>query len=105
MQPMSEPGGEIPASTCPIESLNHFLATFSRRALNQSGLPNVEAYMVTSTAVAPEKNSAHVEAITWLAHQRKALVDQISKAIVGQRDVLENVLLTIFCGGHALIVG
>jgi MoxR-like ATPase len=61
--------------------------------------------MVTSTAVAPEKNSAHVEAIHWLAHQRKALVDQISKAIVGQREVLENVLLTIFCGGHALIVG
>jgi MoxR-like ATPase len=61
--------------------------------------------MVTSTAVAPQKDSAQVEAITWLADRRKALVDQISKAIVGQREVIDNALLTIFCGGHALIVG
>src|SRR5678815_1135716 len=29
----------------------------------------------------------------------------IRDSIVGQRDVIENVLLTIFCGGHGLIVG
>jgi MoxR-like ATPase len=61
--------------------------------------------MVTSYAVAEEKTSDQVEAISRLAKQRKDLVDQISKAIVGQREVIENVLLTIFCGGHALIVG
>ena len=61
--------------------------------------------MVTSTADVLEKNSTQVDAIAWLADQRKALVDQISKAVVGQREVIDNVLLTIFCGGHALIVG
>src|SRR5215813_3833774 len=46
-----------------------------------------------------------VEAITRLANQRKRLSEQISRIIVGQQEVIDNVLLTIFCGGHALIVG
>jgi MoxR-like ATPase len=49
--------------------------------------------------------SASVEAIARLAEQRQALVNQIGHVIVGQREVIDNVLLTIFCGGHALIVG
>jgi len=61
--------------------------------------------MATANASDVDKNSIQVEAIARLAEQRKALVDQISKAIVGQREVIDNVLLTIFCGGHALIVG
>src|SRR2546430_12769758 len=52
-----------------------------------------------------ESTGAQVEAIARLSEQRKALVEQISKAIVGQREVIDNVLLTIFCGGHALIIG
>jgi MoxR-like ATPase len=58
-----------------------------------------------SRAVTEEKDPVQVEAIAWLADRRKALVEQLSKAIVGQREVIDNVLLTIFCGGHALIVG
>jgi MoxR-like ATPase len=46
-----------------------------------------------------------VEAIAKLAQQRTALVDQLSRVIIGQRDVIDNVLLTIFCGGHGLVVG
>lgn len=46
-----------------------------------------------------------VEAITRLAQQRTALIDQLSQVIIGQRDVIDNVLLTIFCGGHGLVVG
>jgi MoxR-like ATPase len=46
-----------------------------------------------------------VEAIRRLAEQRARLRQQISKLIVGQQEVIDNVLLTIFCGGHALIVG
>jgi MoxR-like ATPase len=48
---------------------------------------------------------ANVEAITRLAEQRTRLIQQISKVIIGQQEVIDNVLLTIFCGGHALIVG
>ncbi len=47
----------------------------------------------------------NVEAIQRLARQRQSLVDQLAQVIVGQRQVIDNVLLTIFCGGHALIVG
>ena len=61
--------------------------------------------MVATLAEPTENSSVQVEAIERLAHQRKALVEQLSKAIVGQREVIDNVLLTIFCGGHALIVG
>jgi MoxR-like ATPase len=46
-----------------------------------------------------------VEAIARLAQQRTALIDQLSRVIIGQRDVIDNVLLTIFCGGHGLVVG
>src|SRR5438876_9295999 len=51
----------------------------------------------------PEKTN--FSAIEALAVQREALASQLSQVIVGQREVIENVLLTIFCGGHALIVG
>ena len=46
-----------------------------------------------------------VEAIALLAQQRARLIEQISRVIVGQQEVIDNVLLTVFCGGHALIVG
>jgi MoxR-like ATPase len=47
----------------------------------------------------------NVQAITRLAEQRTRLIQQISRVIIGQQEVIDNVLLTIFCGGHALIVG
>jgi MoxR-like ATPase len=50
-------------------------------------------------------SQVNVEAITRLAEQRSRLISQISKVIIGQQEVIDNVLLTIFCGGHALIVG
>jgi MoxR-like ATPase len=46
-----------------------------------------------------------VGAIEKLAQQRTALIEQLSGVIVGQREVIDNVLLTIFCGGHGLVVG
>src|SRR5689334_19357092 len=47
----------------------------------------------------------NLRAIEDLAVQHKALAQQINRVIVGQREVIENTLLTVFCGGHALIVG
>jgi MoxR-like ATPase len=55
--------------------------------------------------VVPSREQIDVEAITRLAGQRTRLIQQISKIIIGQQEVIDNVLLTIFCGGHALIVG
>jgi len=47
----------------------------------------------------------NVQAIAKLAQQRTSLINQLSRVIVGQHEVIDNVLLTIFCGGHALIIG
>ena len=40
-----------------------------------------------------------------LAAARKALVDQIARRIVGQHDVVENLVAALLAGGHALLVG
>ena len=40
-----------------------------------------------------------------LADARKDLLAQVSKRIVGQREVLDGILTAIFSGGHALLVG
>lgn len=48
---------------------------------------------------------ASSETLVELAEKRARLFEQISKVIVGQRWVVENIMLTIFCGGHALLLG
>ncbi|PYJ85328.1 MAG: AAA family ATPase [Verrucomicrobia bacterium] len=66
--------------------------------------------MLTLTAerspTTPTKSAPmNLKAIEALAAHREALLRQLSRVIVGQKEVIENVLLTIFCGGHALLVG
>jgi MoxR-like ATPase len=46
-----------------------------------------------------------VAAITELVKKRKELKAEIAKIIVGQDDVVDEILLSIFSGGHALLVG
>ncbi len=46
-----------------------------------------------------------VEAVQRLATQRQVLLAELAKAVVGQHEVIDNVLLTVFCGGHGLIEG
>jgi MoxR-like ATPase len=60
-----------------------------------------------STASPPQTaaQNINVEAIQRLETQRQSLLDQLAQVIVGQREAIDHVLLTIFCGGHALIVG
>jgi MoxR-like ATPase len=52
--------------------------------------------------LSPALEPAAVEA---LCTNRDSLRDQLGQAIVGQAKVIDDVLLTIFCGGHALLVG
>ena len=46
-----------------------------------------------------------VVAIQNLVQKRLELKKEISKIIVGQDDVIDQILLSIFSGGHALLVG
>src|ERR671938_1167191 len=51
---------------------------------------------------APESDLAAVEA---LARARKLLLGEIEKRIVGQRDVVDHLLVALFSRGHCLFVG
>ncbi|ESU23483.1 MoxR family ATPase [Flavobacterium enshiense DK69] len=46
-----------------------------------------------------------VTAIQNLVEKQKALKEEISKIIVGQEEVVNQIVLSIFSGGHALLVG
>ena len=45
-----------------------------------------------------------VAAIEQLVEKTKLLKKEISKVIVGQADAVNFVLLSVFCGGHSLII-
>jgi len=45
------------------------------------------------------------ELLDKLASAREALLREIRKAIIGQDDVVEQVLLSLFVGGHSIITG
>ena len=49
--------------------------------------------------------SSDVEAAKALASKYEKLNLEISKKIIGQQDVIKDVLISIFSGGHALLIG
>jgi len=54
------------------------------------------------TAVEP---GADLRAVEALARARSAIVEQIEKRVVGQRDVVDHLLIALFSRGHCLFVG
>ena len=46
-----------------------------------------------------------VAAINNLVKKYKELQDEIGKVIIGQREAVNFTLLSIFCGGHSLLIG
>jgi MoxR-like ATPase len=46
-----------------------------------------------------------VSAIEHLVKKHQTLKDEIAKVIVGQHDVIELILLSIYTGGHSLLIG
>src|ERR1700741_598794 len=46
-----------------------------------------------------------VEAVDAFVAKYKELTKEIGKVIVGQNDTVKNVLISIFCKGHCLLVG
>ena len=49
--------------------------------------------------------SHDLQAALRLSEAYRSIVDEISKRIVGQRDVIEQLLIALFAGGHCLLVG
>ena len=50
-------------------------------------------------------DSRDLELLDRLAQARTALNEQIARRIVGQREIVDNLVATILAGGHALLVG
>ncbi|MDA3882946.1 MAG: MoxR family ATPase [Bacteroidales bacterium] len=50
-------------------------------------------------------NTNDVEAIDNLKKSYTELKQEIQKIIIGQEDIIDNVLLSIFSGGHSLLIG
>ncbi len=53
----------------------------------------------------PASDDRDLELLDQLAAARAALVEQIGHRIVGQRDIVENLVAALLAGGHALLVG
>ena len=52
-----------------------------------------------------KQDDRDVELLDQLAAARKALVDQIGRRIVGQHQIVDNLVAALLGGGHALLVG
>ncbi|NMB75273.1 MAG: AAA domain-containing protein [Myxococcales bacterium] len=53
----------------------------------------------------PEKATAATEAASKFRDEFGRLVDEVSKVIVGYRDIIDSVLTCLLCDGHALLEG
>ena len=59
-----------------------------------------------TTAITPDAPSAaDVQAVEQLRAAHQKLRREIGKVIVGQEQVLDQLLMAIFCRGHALLMG
>ncbi len=62
------------------------------------------AKAVPATATVPAK-PVEAELVARLAAARTALLDEMHKVIVGQHEVLEQLILAVLCRGHCLLEG
>ena len=46
-----------------------------------------------------------VKAVNELVIQFNSLKSEIGKVIIGQKDAVDFTLLSVFCGGHSLLIG
>ncbi len=53
----------------------------------------------------PRSEADDIQAVKHLNEAYKRITDMVGKVIVGQSEVIEQVLVAMFCRGHALLVG
>ena len=59
----------------------------------------------SGAAAPPQPASGDLAAVEQLNRAYKAMAEQLSKVIVGQGEVIEQLLTAMFCQGHILLVG
>ena len=61
---------------------------------------------MTTPAIAPQLDAAELKArIDRFQQVQSSIVEQVRRVIVGQHEVLEQVMISLFVGGHCLITG
>src|SRR5271169_2225491 len=65
----------------------------------------MNALIETHPAETPASRQQEREAVERLTAGRTQIETQLSKAIIGQKEVIEQILLALFAGGHCLITG
>ena len=60
---------------------------------------------MSSTPLTAVEPGADLRAVEALARARAAIVEQIEKRVVGQREVVDHLLIALFSRGHCLFVG
>ncbi|HEY1417974.1 MAG TPA: AAA family ATPase, partial [Myxococcaceae bacterium] len=60
---------------------------------------------MSSTPLTAVEPGADLRAVEALARARSVIVEQIEKRVVGQREVVEHLLIALFSRGHCLFVG
>ncbi len=62
--------------------------------------------MTDPLAAKPEQKPIDPEqAVSEVVSSYQAISNEVHKVIVGQNEVVDELLITLFCGGHALVVG
>ncbi len=66
--------------------------------------PAMDSVPMTSNSTVPSRPD-EAQLVARLAEARTALMDEMQKVIVGQREVLEQLILAVLCRGHCLLEG
>ena len=68
--------------------------------------PSPDINVTSPAKVRPGRDdSRDLELLDQLASARAALNEQIARRVIGQREVVDNLVASILAGGHALLVG
>jgi MoxR-like ATPase len=61
--------------------------------------------LATQTRTTTQSDARDVELLDQLARAHQRLVEQIARRIVGQTEIVDNLVAALLSGGHALLVG
>ena len=64
-----------------------------------------EPATATATALAPSVNDEHLDTARELSAAYGRIKDEMGRVIIGQRDVIDLLMLALFCQGHAILEG
>src|SRR6185437_1978464 len=96
-------GVSRPASAVRYLDARRSSVRLGRPALN--GSPTCETHLMAATPVIQTLDDADLRSAESLTHTYQQMTEQLSRVIVGQSEVLKQVLIALFCQGHCILEG